>query len=116
MKNHKVKRRKLRALEGYKKIGKNPKTDKITFQDLEKLVKHITLKYCLYLEEELKSMDYLAQELLEDKKAQRETIKDLTQSIKRLSEITDDQNSTARRLLARIKFMEEDNDATTNPN
>ncbi len=71
MKNHKVKRRKLRALEGYKKIGKNPKTDKITFQDLEKLVKHLTLKYCLYLEEELKSMDYLAQELLEDKKSSK---------------------------------------------
>ncbi len=42
---------------------KDPRTNKITFKDLEKLIKYLTLKYCLYLEEELGSMDSLTQSL-----------------------------------------------------
>jgi iron uptake system EfeUOB component EfeO/EfeM len=116
MKSYKTKKRKLRALEGFKKLGKDPRTDRITFEELKKLVKHLTLKYCLYLEEEVKSMDYLAQELLEDKKTLRETIKSLTETIKKLARVSDYQYSREQKLEARIKFMEEDNDATANPN
>jgi|TARA_B100001971_G_C18232632_1_gene564942 septal ring factor EnvC (AmiA/AmiB activator) len=109
MKSYKPKRAKLRALEGFKKLGKDPKVDRITFKDLEHLVKHLTLKYCLYLEEELTSMDYLTQELLDDKKTLRRTIESLTETIELI-------NNREKKLEARIKFMEEDNDATANPN